>query len=110
MKIPLTIEHTKKDLPFFQMAEANLMSLLDIEFEKLHERMSYLKENWIENNKCECVNKLLKGKSLRCEHIKEVIKKDRICLECRDKIERMSSASHIRTMSKFRKEVQNDSK
>ena len=98
MEIPLTIKHTKEDLPFFKMGEANLGALLDIEFEKAFKRQVKIKNDWIKNKRCNCVENLKKGKVLRCEHIKKRLEEDRELQEIWNKIHRMSSASNLRCL------------
>ena len=100
-KIPLTIKHTKKDLVYFQISELQLGTLLDLEFERLFNRITQLKKDWIKDNRYKCVKNLKKGRVLRCKHIDKCLKEDKICKETRDKIIRMSSASMYRTMFKI---------
>lgn len=101
-KIPLTIKHTKKDLVYFQISELQLGALLDLEFDRLFKRYRELKRDWIKNNRCKCVKDLKEGKELICKHIDKCLKEDKLCIETRDKITRMSSASVYRNMFKFK--------
>ncbi len=103
MKIPLTIKHTEKDLPFFEMPKASLGALLDIEFKRLFKRQRRIKNKFMKENLCEHTfdEMIVSNKRvLRCEHIEKVMKEDKICKEIHSKITRMSSASILRNMPK----------
>ncbi len=101
--IPLTIKHTKKDLPFFQMPAVRLGILLDIEFEKAFKKEILIVEDWIKNKRCKCAehpniqNKIL---SLGCKHIEKRLDEDKELIESWSKIRRMSSASILRNLHK----------
>lgn len=43
-------------------------------FNKLLDEENLIINNWIKEQKCECINKLKQGKILNCEHIKKEIK------------------------------------
>jgi hypothetical protein len=58
-------------LNYFSIPEENLGVLIDFEFKELHKIEREIKEDWIKNNRCDCVKNLRVGKVLRCEHIKK---------------------------------------
>lgn len=86
------------NINYFQIPEERLGVLLDLEFKRLWNQRTKIKDNWIKNNKCICVGKLKQGKVLRCEHIKKEIKEK--TKETSERIQRMTNVSIIRGLVK----------
>jgi len=103
--IPLTIKHTKEDIPFFTMPKTQLLSLLNIEYEKLFDEQGGIEDDWIKNKRCLCArNPMVQEKKihLNCGHLKRKLKGNKIIKEAEKKIERMSSALIIRNLTKHK--------
>ena len=59
---------------YFQMPEARLSLLLDMDFNKVCDIEREIESKWIKEKKCSCVNNLKAGRVLDCEHINKEIK------------------------------------
>ena len=107
MKVPLTVQHTKEDWVFFTMPEAQLIHLLDVEFDKILEEIIKVKKDWIENKRCECAehNDIQTGRLvLSCEHIKKILDENKIIQEADKKTDKMTSALVYRGLYAFLKQ------
>ena len=101
MKIPLTIKHSKEDIPFFTMAKASLLGLIKREYKISFDEEWRIVDDWIENKKCKCsknINIQNKKISLDCKHLNRKIDSNKKIKEAREKIERMSSALVYRNL------------
>lgn len=85
---------------YFQIPEGRLGILIDFEFKELHQIEGKIKKNWIKNKSCDCVENLMSGKVLRCEHIKkEKLEKTKYL---REKLIKKCSVSQIKTLIKIK--------
>lgn len=85
---------------YFLIPEERLGVLIDFEFKELHRIEKEIKEDWVKNNKCDCVKDLKSGKVLRCEHIKkEKLEKTK---ELRNQLRKKCFVSQFRTLSKIK--------
>lgn len=86
------------EINYFLIPEERLGTLIDYGFKELHELEKNIREDWIKNNKCECVRHLSNGKVLRCEHIKK--EKDKITKEARERLRKKCFVSQFRSLIK----------
>lgn len=109
MEVPLTIKHSKEDIPFFTMPKIRLSVLLNIEYRTALDEECRIVDDWIKNKRCKCSKeKGIQEKkfSLDCKHLNKKIDSNKIITDSRKKIERMSSALNYRNFAKvFRRGV-----
>ena len=68
---------SNKLLPYFEMPKARLLTLLELDFDKLLEIEKEIRKNWVDKKRCGCTNDedVLNGRILLiCEHVKNEIK------------------------------------
>ena len=86
---------------YMQIPDERLGVLLDNDFNILYKIHKKTRKNWIDKNKCSCIKKIQVGRILRCNHVKEEIKKK--SKKINERIEIKTSILSLRNLLKFQR-------
>jgi len=84
---------------YLQIPAERLGVLLDNDFEILHKIHKKTREKWVKEKKCSCVDNLIEGRILICNHIEQEIK--RKSKEINKRIEIKTSILMLRNLLEF---------